>query len=125
MKVKLDENLDVRLVDILAEQGVDARTVYSQNLSGAPDEDIYLVCRTEKRALITCDLDFSNPLRFPPANTSGIVVLRPRLATLPNLKTLLLQALPTLRKTGCLDGKLWIIELNRIRVYNPRVHEEK
>lgn len=28
------------------------------------------------RALVTLDLDFSNPFRFPPEATAGIVVLR-------------------------------------------------
>jgi hypothetical protein len=32
----------------------------------------------EGRVLVTIDLDFANPLRFPPASTAGIAVLRDR-----------------------------------------------
>ena len=122
MKAKLDENLDVRLASILAEHGVDAVTVYSERLSGAPDENVFAASLGEERTLITLDLDFANPLRFPPAEAFGIVVLRARRTVLSHIQELLLKALPTL-KAGNLGGKLWIVEPERIRVYDPRDHE--
>jgi predicted nuclease of predicted toxin-antitoxin system len=39
--------------------------VPAQRLAGRSDDMIYAVCLAEGRVLITLDLDFSNPLRFP------------------------------------------------------------
>ncbi|MGH9962769.1 MAG: DUF5615 family PIN-like protein [Pyrinomonadaceae bacterium] len=41
-----------------------------------PDKDVIQVCLAESRCLVTLDLDFSNPLRFRPAEYSGIAVIR-------------------------------------------------
>ncbi len=38
MKLKLDENFDVRLVPELLKEGFDADTVIAEGLSGSPDE---------------------------------------------------------------------------------------
>ena len=45
MKIKLDENIDVRLAPIIAASGHDVDTVKGQELSGKPDETIYETCR--------------------------------------------------------------------------------
>jgi predicted nuclease of predicted toxin-antitoxin system len=75
---KLDENLDVRLAAAMQAKGLDSDTVLSEALSGISDEGIFEVCKTTDRVLITLDLDFANPFRFPPATASGIMVLAPR-----------------------------------------------
>ena len=77
MKFKLDENFDVRLVPLLAEGGHDVDTVPAERLSGSADEVIYEVCRATGRTLITLDMDFANPFRFPPEPMEGIIVVRP------------------------------------------------
>jgi predicted nuclease of predicted toxin-antitoxin system len=59
MKIKLDENIDVRLAPIIAASGHDVDTVKGQELSGKPDETIYETCRAEGRVVVTLDLDFS------------------------------------------------------------------
>lgn len=76
----------------------------------------------ESRALVTLDLDFSNPLLFKPADYTGIVVLR-----LPNAPTHadLLAALGTLAAglaQNDVCGNLWIVRGGRIRQYEP--HED-
>ena len=45
MKLKLDENIDVRLAPIMAAAGHDVDTVKAEGLSGEPDETIYETCR--------------------------------------------------------------------------------
>ncbi len=55
MKDKLDENMDVRLMDLLAARGHDAATVVGQRLTGTEDDGIYSVCRDEGRVLVTLD----------------------------------------------------------------------
>lgn len=117
---KLDENLGVRGQKLLSEAGHDISTVSDQNLCGVVDEAIIQVCRVEKRCLVTLDLDFANPVHYPPTNYSGIVVLRPKknpeyADILDCLKTLL----AALRADTSLNGKLWIVSATQVREYLP------
>lgn len=123
MRIKLDENLDLRLVPLLADAGHDVDTVRDEELSGHPDRAIYDACRKSGRTLITLDLHFSNPLRFPPAATRGIIVLRPPRPVLPMIRATLTSVLSDLTARP-LEGRLWIVEPGRIRVYDPRREEE-
>ncbi len=99
MKLKLDENFDVRLVPELLKEGFDADTVTAEGLAGSPDETIYDTCKAVGRTLVTLDLDFSNPLRFPPEDSEGIVVVRPRKTMLSSIRATLWSVIAQL-KTG-------------------------
>ncbi|MGD0384325.1 MAG: DUF5615 family PIN-like protein [Thermoguttaceae bacterium] len=121
MKLKLDENFDMRLVGMLTAESHDVDTVLAEGLSGCKDETIYDACRNNGRVLITLDLDFSNPFRFPPFECEGIIVVRPPRPILPAIRATLASVLPQL-KTQSPNRKLWIVEPGRIRVYDP--HEE-
>lgn len=118
MRLKLDENFDHRLVPLLEAAGHEVDTVAAEGLSGSEDEAIFEACRATGRTLVTLDLDFSNPLRFPPTETEGIMVVRPLRPVLPAIRATLLSVLPLL-KTQTLKGTLWIVEPGRIRVYDP------
>jgi predicted nuclease of predicted toxin-antitoxin system len=78
MKIKLDENLPVRLAGILAAHGHDVHTVPEENLTGRPDADVWLASCGEGRFLITQDLDFSDTRRFAPGTHAGLLLLRLR-----------------------------------------------
>lgn len=119
MRFKLDEHFDARLAALVAEGGHDVETLAREGLGGADDDAVYDACRREERALVTLDLDFSNPLRFPPGVTEGIVVVRPPRNVLPMIRSTLASALPDL-KSRPLKGRLWIVEPGRIRVYDPQ-----
>lgn len=119
MKLKLDENLGHRCVAQLESSGHDVATVSAQHMAGAADSAVIEHCRQEDRVLVTLDLDFANPLRFNPRHHHGIAVLH-----LPNKPTPqdLFDAVATL--IGALDirtisRRLWIVELGRIREYQP------
>ena len=118
MRFKLDENIYTRLAAWLKSKGHDAETVETEGLTGSEDNLIYSTCVQEKRALVTLDLDFSNPLRFPPQATEGVVVLRPRRPTIALITAMLTGLLPSLEMNP-LHGRLWIVEPSRIRVYEP------
>lgn len=51
-------------------------TVVEEGLASATDDELANVCRSDRKCLVTLDLDFSNPLRFAPSRHSGIAVLR-------------------------------------------------
>ena len=78
MKLKLDENLGIRHREQLQRAGHDVDTVHDEHLSGAPDPDVLEAAAAAGRALVTLDVDFANPIRFPPQRTAGIAVLRVR-----------------------------------------------
>jgi predicted nuclease of predicted toxin-antitoxin system len=120
MRFKLDENLSAQAAERLRSAGHDVETVASENLFGISDHALIQACREEERCLITLDLDFANPLIFPPNEYAGIVVLRLRGAHNPVLEIgeridTLLQALTTESPIR----KLWIVEARRIRIYSP------
>jgi predicted nuclease of predicted toxin-antitoxin system len=118
VRFKLDENLDPRLAPLVQEGGHDVETVHSERLSGSSDNVVYDVCLREARTLVTLDLDFSNPFRFPPAPAAGIIVVRPPHPTFSQIRATLAAALPTLKRQS-LHGKLWIVEPGRIRLHDP------
>jgi len=118
VKLKFDENFDVRLVPLFRVHGHDVDTARAEGLSGAADETVYDRCREAGRVLVTLDLDFSNPLRFPPEGTEGILVVRPFRPVLSAIRATLIGALPEL-SSASVKGTLQILEPGRIRIYRP------
>ncbi len=117
MKFKLDENFGTRTQRLFAASGHDVQTVLDESLGGASDQLLYQVCQSETRCLVKFDLDFANVLRFPPANSAGIVIIRvPKNPTLATLESLVRQFLLALEETP-IAGKLWIVEMGRIRIH--------
>jgi predicted nuclease of predicted toxin-antitoxin system len=78
MKVKLDENIPVRLADELALLGHDVDTVQSEGLTGRSDGDIWSSAQHDGRLLITQDLDFSDVRKFKPGTHQGLLLVRLR-----------------------------------------------
>jgi len=76
VKVKLDENIPVSLVEALTLLGHDVHTVIGQGLTGRTGREIWKQCLLEDRLLITQDLDFSNSRKFEPGSHAGIVLVR-------------------------------------------------
>ena len=119
MRFKLDENLGRQAIDLFLEAGHDIATVAEQELQGVADNHLISVCRDEARGLVTLDLDFSNVLRFPPELYMGIAVLRVtspvELSGIQERVRVLLEG----AKGEDLSGRLWIVEADRIRQYDP------
>ena len=115
MKFKTDENLPVEAAEDLRQAGPDALTVADQKLAGQADVWVADVCRAEGRAVVTLDLDFSDIRVFPPSDYAGIVVLRPSVQTITNIRRLVGQVI-TLLPTEPLAGHLWIVDEGQIRI---------
>jgi len=102
---------------MIAAAGHDVASVADQGLEGSLDGDLLEYCRAEGRCLVTLDLDFANPLVFLPSRYPGIAVLRiPQKASATDL-LMLIETLMEALKSEVLIGKLWIVEIGRIRVY--------
>jgi predicted nuclease of predicted toxin-antitoxin system len=71
MKIKLDENIPARLVNILSQFGHEIDTVPQEGLIGYKDHRVWEAAQNSKSFFITQDLDFSNTERFKPGNHFG------------------------------------------------------
>ncbi len=120
MRFKVDENLHDDIAELLRQGGHDALTVLDQGLRGRDDREIANVCRTEKRVLISLDLDFANILDFPPAQYPGLIVLRLHARGRTAVRAVVTRILPHLAAES-LVGRLWIVDEHSIRVHDPAV----
>ena len=78
MKIKLDENLPLRLAGILEAMGHDVDTLHAEALLGREDSEVWEAVQRDSRFLITQDLDFSDLRRFAPGSHHGILLVRLR-----------------------------------------------
>jgi predicted nuclease of predicted toxin-antitoxin system len=115
MRAKIDENMPVDAVQLLAAAGWDASTVHDEDLVGASDLFVSAACQAEDRVLISLDLDFADIRMYPPEKHPGIVVLRPVDPDRDSVLALLATALPVLAVEP-IRQRLWIVEPDRIRI---------
>src|SRR5690606_21698980 len=115
MQFKIDENLPVEVAAALQAAGHDAVTIHDQRMVGTPDPQVAVVCQSERRALVTLDLDFADIRTYPPGDFPGIIVLRPRTQAKPFVLSLIAQLTPLLGVEQ-LDARLWIVQENGVRI---------
>jgi predicted nuclease of predicted toxin-antitoxin system len=90
-------------------------TATEQQLNGSPDLRIAQACRNEHRALITLDTDFADLRVYPPRKYAGLIVLRLRSQSKPYVLQVLRRLLTTFTHEP-VEGRLWIVEEDRIRI---------
>jgi hypothetical protein len=66
--------------------------------------------------LVSFDLDFADPRRFPPSDFPGLVVLRLRAPTIRNQVERITRFFAEQPETS---GRLWIVEERRARDWTP------
>lgn len=120
MKLKLDANLGTRGQRLLVEAGHDVSTAEAQQLARSSDAVLLATCTAEGRALVTLDTDFADAMRYPPARSAGIVVLRTRpRATVDDIE-FSLRALLAIVGSDLLHGRLLVVDHGgRVREYSP------
>jgi len=114
-RFKLDENLPRDAEALLRKAGHDVHTVLDEQLGGNPDPRVFDASQAEDRILVTFDLHFSDIRVYPPASHTGIWVLRPHTQSIDNTLALLRAALLVL-ETEPTQGRLWIVEPDRVRI---------
>jgi predicted nuclease of predicted toxin-antitoxin system len=95
--------------------GHDAVSVVEIGLSGADDEEVRAAAIAEQRVLLTLDADFANVLRYPPAETPGVVRLRLHPATEDAIDEMLKGAIPRVAEVS-VRGKLVVVDEHKIRI---------
>ena len=119
MKLKLDENLGEQGRPALQAAGHDVDTVADERLQGAVDGAVLAAAIRDGRALVSLDTDFANPFRFPPENTCGIAVVRLPANASDAVFDAAIQTLIDGLARANIATRLWIIEPDRVRVYDP------
>lgn len=115
MRFKLDENLPAEAAGLLRKAGHDATTVLEQDMGGESDPDVAAVCRHEARVLVTFDTDFADIRTYPPERHAGLLVFRLQRQDRLHVLDVLRRLLPLLAREP-IEGLLWIVEEERIRV---------
>ena len=115
MNFKIDENLPVEVAELMRQSEHDAITVLDQNLGGSDDFNVALVCKREKRILVTMDMDFADIRTYPPDEFSGLIILRLKRQDKPYVLGIV-ERLMHLFLDEPIDGHLWIVEEGRVRI---------
>jgi predicted nuclease of predicted toxin-antitoxin system len=118
MKIKLDENLPVRLAVLLASLQHDVHTVAEENLSGGSDRDVWEAAQRDERFLITQDLDFSDLRRFVPGTHRGILLVRLRSPDRQNLIRRVREVFQQ-EEVGLWSGCFVVATERKVRVVRP------
>jgi predicted nuclease of predicted toxin-antitoxin system len=72
----IDEDVPRSTTRVLRDAGFDVMNVHEAGLQGKSDDLVFEFAQNENRLLITCDMGFSNILKFPPSENQGILVVR-------------------------------------------------
>ena len=115
MKFKTDENFHPAAAELLKHHGHDVLTVWDQNLRGTSDENLAAVCRKEKRAIITLDLDFADIMVYPPESLPSVIVLRLKDQSRKSILNVIEGVIPLLESEP-LVGKLWLVDEMKVRI---------
>ncbi|WP_027882386.1 DUF5615 family PIN-like protein [Meiothermus rufus] len=113
MRILLDENIPQRVLWWLIGEGHEALSVREVGLSGRSDAQLYAYAAQHEYVLVTLDLDFSDPLRFPLGFPR--IVLRPGVID-PELIRLLLR--DVFRLGYPLWGELYVVQPEGIARYS-------
>jgi len=111
-----DEDIPRSTARILRDAGFDAVDVRDVGLRGKSDALVYAYAQNKNRPLITCDLGFSNIVRFLPSQSIGLLVIRiPDSEPIEIFNHDVLQAVLTVGES--LRQHLAIVEKGRVRIH--------
>lgn len=85
MQLKIDGHLPDKVADLLQSNRHDAMTISDQHAVGELDPKVARVCEPEGCAVLTQDLDVSDIQTDRPSDYSGIIILRPRTQSKPEV----------------------------------------
>ena len=115
MSCKIDENLLHKACAFFRQAAHDAVTIGEQRLGGTTDNELYAACQQEGRALVTLGVDFANVQAYPPGQFPGVIVLCLKEQSRPAALSAIGSVLSLLQHEP-VNGRLWIVEEQRIRI---------
>jgi hypothetical protein len=117
VKIKLDENLPIRLVPLLTDLGHEVETVPDEQIAGRDDDVVWTTAQADGRFLVTQDLDVSDARKYRPGTHHGLLLL-PQLG-----RTALLERVSTIFRTEAVDswnGCIVSATPRKVRVKRPQ-----
>lgn len=112
----IDEDIGRSIARALIERGFVVKDIRDAGLRGATDEVIYRFAQESRAVLVTADVDFGNPLRFPSAPHFGIVILRfPNEVSMGEVARQLTEQLSALREEDYASTVV-VMEPGRMRI---------
>jgi predicted nuclease of predicted toxin-antitoxin system len=118
MEFKLDENLPNALVDDLKNAGHHGATCQEEGIAGTGDAAIAAHAVSERRVLLTLDLDFSDIRQYPPGKHPGIIIFRLHSQDITTLQKGLGRLLQNVAEEDVI-GNTVIVEVARVRIRRP------
>lgn len=117
MKFLIDAALPPWMIESFAAEGHDAVHADDLGMGHGADPEIAREAQLTERCIITRDFDFADLRNYDPARHHGIIVLTiPRHRGSAYMRFLLAKLFEYVRNGSAIDGKLLIIEADRIRV---------
>lgn len=117
MHFLIDEDLPESVCDLLKRYHHQFIDVRNSELRGSADSTLAAYAREKRLCLITGDFGFADIRNYPPGQYHGIVVLRlPAGATASDILEILQNLFNSTGIIEQLDGKLAIIEKDRVRI---------
>ncbi len=115
MKIKIDEDLPKRLVEMVADVVFDTTSVIEERISGASDQELWERVQEEGRFLITGDKGFADIRQHPPGHHYGVLLLRPDNPCVPEFIALIRDVLElnVIRELG---GSVAVVSPRGLRV---------
>ena len=119
MRIKLDENIPVDLIDVLASCGHDVDSVPQEQLSGSVDDRVWDATQSASRFFVTQDLDFSDIRRYEPGSHHGLLLLRLRE---PSRRRLVeqIKELLSLPEAAAWSGCVVVVTDRKLRIRRPK-----
>jgi predicted nuclease of predicted toxin-antitoxin system len=118
MKIKLDENLPLRLATGMVALGHDVDTVHEERLTGRADIVIWDAAQKGSRFLITQDMDFSDSRKFASGSHHGVLLVRLRSPSRRDLERRILELFQTEHVSDWV-GCFVVATERKIRVLKP------
>jgi predicted nuclease of predicted toxin-antitoxin system len=111
----VDEALQDRLAEQLADAGHDASHVRIIGMQGATDEDVLAYADRDSRALVTTDTDFGTILALSGAGGPSVLLLRGIGDTIGQRLRAILAAVHVV-EDELTKGAVAVVERNRVRI---------
>ena len=115
MKIKVDEDLPKKLVEMVGEVIPDTTSVIGERISGASDQELWERVQAEGRFLITGDKGFADIRKHPPGHHHGVLLLRPDNPCIPEFIALIRHVLE-LNVIRDLGGSIAVVSPKGLRV---------
>ena len=116
MKLFLDENISLQVIDDLKNTGFEVEHVRTVGLQGASDKKVAEYAKKQKAILVTKDIEFGSMIIYARGSHYGLIIIRfPHYMKLKDFVRNLISFFNTIEKEK-LIGSMIILEIGKYRI---------